>query len=204
MVILVFLTVSILFVAFLYFPRTKKSFHTDSLSLATEETTGVDDITATTTISMKEQTGTNQGSSVSNIAKDEFTESYRDAKNGFEFRYPKRFTLSVFEEGGGTMILLQNPVPNLDIQIYVSAFTGTDRTLTAERLKEEIPDLVVESPQEVIVTASNKGIAFMSESESIKTREVWFIVGSGLYQISNHFDANPIVQKLLETWQFNK
>ena len=79
------------------------------------------------------------------------TETYTDSVYGFSFRYPHDYTVSSFPEGeNGYIVLLQKPNARESMQIFVSPFDETG-LITAERVHEDLPDMKIEEPEQVLI-----------------------------------------------------
>ncbi|MEK7180033.1 MAG: hypothetical protein AAB706_01000 [Patescibacteria group bacterium] len=122
--------------------------------------------------------------------------------SGFSFRYPKSFHTSTFSEGEGEIILVQTPSAEVGFQIFVAPFDEEGSALTAERIKKDIPDIFIQDPQPVTVTGGGKGITFISDSDNIKTREVWFVTKGYLYQITTNLNSESLLVDVLKTFTF--
>lgn len=146
----------------------------------------------------QEGRATENGSSVS-----EFTENYRSEKYGFSFRYPDGFTISELDEDGGELIVVSRPESEQSFQIFIVPW---DRgAITARRILEDVPGLVIESPQEVILSDGNPGLIFWSGDASVgKTREVWFARAGHLYQVTTFAEFDSWLAGIMSTWKFNR
>ena len=158
----------------------------------------------------------------------EVLETYRHPTFGFSFQYPKGFKTGIFPAGEGETIVVEKSPEDEPttaggsapekaregFQIYISAF-DEEGPLTLERVKKEIPDLIVESPQTVILGSSAskdfEALVFFSRNESLgRTREAWFVWpqspqpdGNYLYQISAYASFDAELSKIMATWKFD-
>jgi len=74
--------------------------------------------------------------------------------------------------------------------------------LTEQRIKEDIPDIVIKEPLQIKVGEAI-ALAFLSESESLgQTREVWWVYKGNLYQITTYTEFDETMVAILETWKF--
>ena len=130
---------------------------------------------------------------------------YSDSKLGISFNYPDGLNVSGFAEGdSGYTILAQKAGVREGFQIFVSDFDEPG-PLTAERIKQDLPDMKIESPALALIGADKKisALIFFSESESLgRTREVWFLRGEKLYQLMTYADMDSFVGPVLETLTF--
>ncbi len=131
--------------------------------------------------------------------------TYRNDALRMSFSYPEGYTVrEVGGEEGGT-ILIENPGDSgRGVQIAITPYTGTDTTITAERVQEDIPDMQVEDAQPVSLGVAGEGVAFKSDNESFggDSREVWFVVAGRLYQVSTYAVYDKVLQAIMGTWSF--
>jgi hypothetical protein len=141
----------------------------------------------------------------SNYVVPELDNNYRNDEYKFSLRMPEGFTAAELpeDENGGKAITFQDSQGN-GIQVYVLPFSGDTQTLTADMIRRDIPDMQVESVQEVEI-GNNRGVAFLSDNEAYggKSREVWFIFRGNLYQISTYAHLDNLLQTMIATWKFN-
>lgn len=126
---------------------------------------------------------------------------------GFSFIHATDLTVTAFDEGAGEMVLVHdatNAGSKREFQIYAAPFDEAG-PLTAARIHKDLPDMEITDAQPVLI-GSNKDIdalIFFSNNPSIgKTREVWFVHGGYMYQVTGYADADAIVGPLLDTWSF--
>jgi len=141
---------------------------------------------------------------------------YIDSQYKFSFEYPKDFTATKFQEGeDSNTILVQEKESKKSFQIFISPFDEPG-PLTAERVKQDLPDLIIKNPEQRVLKNGAKALIFFSEEPSLgEIREIWFIypvsgadsngVHNGyLYQISTYKELDSLVAKILETWKFQE
>ena len=148
----------------------------------------------------------------SQMQKPEEQNNYTHPDPNFSFQYPKTMNATSFEEGEGETILVQfdasyksntsyQSYPNLAFQIYISDF-DEDITLTAERIKKDLPDTVINQPKSISV-GNITATAFLSSDESLgQTYEVWLVYNKHLYQILSYASQKDLVDKILATWSW--
>lgn len=120
----------------------------------------------------------------------------------FSFNYPAGFTANILPstEAGGETIVVQNQSKNAGFQIYLEPYDASDTDITKERLAQDIPEMKIKESQEVIIGSSGRGLAFVAADTN--TREVWFIFGGTLYQITAPIENDTLLQRVLNTWKF--
>jgi|SRR3989344_430589 len=133
--------------------------------------------------------------------------TYNDQLLPFSFKYPSDFHTSSFTEsadfnGEEIRVILVQDKSASGFQIVITPFTSADTKVTEERIKKEVPDLVISDAESIFVGRDANGLAFVSGAQSAKQREVWFIYNEYLYQISAPLEVDKTVQAVLNSWQF--
>ena len=144
---------------------------------------------------------------------------YQNAVYGFSFEYPEDFRITEIPEDLGTTILVEKPGTRESFQIFISEFDEPG-PITAERVRQDLPDLPMENPQQVILgsrtsdgSPTSGGITaliFFGEDAALgKTREVWFIwpddprvAGNYLYQVTTYPDLDGLVGPVMDSLTF--
>jgi hypothetical protein len=132
------------------------------------------------------------------------------SKFGFSVALPEGATLTDFEEATGNSVMIKKD--DFEMQIFISDF-DEDISLTAERIKGDIPDMQMYDTEEVQIgqkgdcpTAGScytTGVAFVSLNEQgIKNREVWFIRDYKLYQVTSNPKHDDTVGKIFQSWKW--
>ena len=131
------------------------------------------------------------------------SEKYQNDRYRFSLYYPFGFQVGEFKETDDyTTIVIQNIEKRLGIQIYISS-PEENIILSKSRIEQDIPDMTVEDPQPLQIGNSDNGIAFLSKNPSFgESREVWFMFKGNLYQVSTYISLDPLLQAILNTWEF--
>jgi len=134
----------------------------------------------------------------------EYTEIYTHPTNHFSFKYPKGFAVTSIPSDEGETMIVQNTVTKVAVQIIISKFQGPDVDITPDIIKTDIPDMKIDSIQELLVGPSRKGLAFVSDNSAFggKSREVWFVFNGNLYQISTYYEFDDFLKGIFATWKF--
>lgn len=144
---------------------------------------------------------------------------YKNESLGFSFRYPKGFKITEFSDGQGNVILAEGE-NGKSFQIYIQPFdepafvetsTGKEMTLTPERIRQDVPKIVMRNTQLYELDGIST-IVFESEEPNFgPTFEVWFIYpenpyphGNYLYQITSSADFAQEVTEIINTWRFHQ
>jgi len=146
---------------------------------------------------------------------DEDTNTFIHKQYGFSLNYPSSLTVSNFREGDGELVLFQGD--NGDwLQIYIMPW-DEEGDITVERIKEDLPDLLILDPQRVIIGPKQKegigpnALIFFSQDSGLgETREVWFIypepsrgAASYLYQVTTYKRLDSVIGTVLSTLNFD-
>jgi len=130
-------------------------------------------------------------------------EGYAHPELPFAFAYPKDLTPSTFADGEAEIVLLKGKEAEREVQIVIRAFDESG-PLTVERIQRDLPEMVIDEPQNILIgPAQIPALLFWSEGGSAgRTREVWFIQGGYLYQITGSAEMDETLAKMMETWRF--
>ena len=134
------------------------------------------------------------------------TKPYQNDTYKFSLSMPGNFEVRELpaDEGGATTLLIESADRADGVQIVVSSFDENITALTAERIQQDVPDLVITDPQPVEIGEHNTGLAFKSNNEWFNgaSREVWFVFRGNLYQVSTYDRLDPLLKKIFSTWKF--
>jgi hypothetical protein len=133
------------------------------------------------------------------------SQTYTNAKHRFSFKYPDGYTVREVATEGADTILIENDSTHQGIQIYMTAYTDADTTITADRVRREVPEMEVSNPQPLNIGAgTGVGLAFEGNNQAFggASREVWFIFGGTLYQISTYPEYDALLRAIFGTWTF--
>ena len=146
------------------------------------------------------------------VDKSGLTQAYTSADYGFSFKYPEEFSASELDDDSGHTVLLQTSDAREGFQIFISAFDepfdpaqGKSGPITPERIKQDLPDMLINSPQQVLIGEQKDipALIFLSKHESLgDVREVWFVVNGFLYQLTAYADLDNFIGPILETLSF--
>lgn len=126
----------------------------------------------------------------------------------FTLNYPSNMTASNFREGGGEQIQFQGEGADW-FQIFVTVWDEPG-DITVARIKQDIPDIVITTPQKAIIGPRQKegvgphALIFFSKDSGLgETREVWFVSGGYLYQVTSRKSFDLKLGQILSTLSFN-
>jgi len=137
----------------------------------------------------------------------EETNSFYHPLYGFSLNFSSDMKNSNFVEGEGEQILFQDDTGKW-FQIYITPWDEGDN-LSVSRIKEDLPNLPIENPQEVILGHEQKdgvgprALIFWSRQDGLgETREVWFVQQGFLYQITTFKRLDTFLAETLATLTF--
>lgn len=130
----------------------------------------------------------------------------------FSVEYPDYLATEAFhEKDNGETIVFQSQEGDFStgsgqdktgFQIFITPF-GEDEVITRDRILEDIPFATVDEPQEVIIGDNIRALLFWSEDPLIgRTREVWFVHDSNLYEITTYAEFDSLLVQVLSSWRF--
>ncbi len=127
--------------------------------------------------------------------------SYTHPVLGFTFSLSKNFSVGTFPEGEGEMVLVKSiGGKTSEAQIYITEFDEPG-PLTKQRILKDQPDLGLQNAADIAVDGE-PGVAFESETDGSKTREVWLVHSGHLYQISAKLEDQQLVSDILSNWNW--
>jgi|SRR3989344_5979613 len=157
---------------------------------------------------------TNESPKPSEEASANLTETYTSPDYGFSFKYPKGFNATELDDDSGHTVLVQPSAsdqksyevePRKEFQIYITPFDEAE-PLTGARILQDLPPSEVIDPKDVLIGEGKaiNAVIFLSTNSSFgKTREIWFIHGENLYQITTYDGQDNFIGPILETFKFN-
>lgn len=123
----------------------------------------------------------------------------------FSFSYPAGFSVTRLNDPvAGENIVFQNAGRDVGFQIHFEPYDeDADTTITVDRLARDLPEMKVKDAREVWIGngAAARGLSWIAEDTG--TREVWFIFGGTLYQISAPLKSDAFLWESLSTWIFH-
>lgn len=115
----------------------------------------------------------------------------------FSFFIPDDYVIVSRGEDEGEMILLSKEGGSPSIQLYITAF-DEDIVLTADRIREDVPVIIMEDEKQVEIGRSVQGVLF-GEGDKLN---VWFIYKNFLYQLSGLRSDTDLVAKMVSSFKF--
>ncbi len=117
--------------------------------------------------------------------------------SGFSFEKITGYEIRVLaEEIGKTLLFEKEGKAATGFQMFVSYYDEPALGFTTARIKKDLPDLVMKDVKEFDI-AGGRGVSFESGSD----REIWFVGGESLYQITAPVAESANAQKVVDTFK---
>ncbi len=127
---------------------------------------------------------------------------YQNAQFHFSLVFPKSLQVTEYKEQGGALtVTFENPDADQEFQIYVAPYSGTQ--ITAERFRQDEPSGMRQEPTDVMIGGVRATMFFSSNSIMGDTREVWFVRGGYLYEVTTFKELDAWLGQIMSTWRFS-
>ena len=130
------------------------------------------------------------------------TKKYTSNKYKFSLDYPESLKTSFFQDGNTAIVAISDGATGLGVQIAITPFDEPTTIITAERVKKDIPGMLIKDPQEVTLGSLGKGIAWIDGEGLDGKRQVWFAARGYLFQLTAPMLFDATLKKMLNTWVF--
>jgi len=126
---------------------------------------------------------------------------YRHLTYHFSFFYPDDLLVKEFKElGTAITITFQDSKGEKGFQIFVVPYGESQ--ITEQRFKMDVPSGIRQEVVDVMI-GEIRGIMFFSQNVAIgETREVWFIKGGFLYEVTTYKELDSWLSEIMQTWKF--
>ena len=126
---------------------------------------------------------------------------YRNTTYRFSLFYPQDLTLHEYDEGGGaSTITFENAKTVQGFQIFIVPYGGTQ--VSTERFNKDAPSGVMQDPQSIQLDGTLATIFFSTNPLLGETREVWFIHGGYLFEVTAPKDNATWLSGIVLSWKF--
>ena len=131
------------------------------------------------------------------------TKEYRSARYHFSLFYPQELTVEEHSEGGGAAtITFQNIEKAEGFQLFIVPYS--EPQVSAERFKRDIPSGVRNNLTNITVDGATGAAFYSTNTELGDTREVWFVHGGFLYEVTTLKPLDAWLGAIIQTWKFVK
>ena len=125
------------------------------------------------------------------------------SNNDFHFGllFPKHLIAEEYRErDGGPTVSFQDPTTNEGFQVYVTPYSG--KQIDTARFKLDEPSGVMKEPKDVLIAGAPATMFFSTNAVMGDTREVWFIHGGYLYEVTTYKELDTWLTGIMQTWKF--
>ena len=126
---------------------------------------------------------------------------YHNPFYGISILYPDTFSVSEYPEPVTKLTtVFEDPASDFTFQVHVLPYG--DAQITETRLKLDIPSGIMRNPLDIMV-GGVRATMFESEDASLgATREVWFLNGGFLYEITTPIAHDAALSEIMRSWEF--
>jgi len=126
---------------------------------------------------------------------------YQNIAYRFSLLHPQGLEVKEYPEGGNALTLtFQNVKEQKGFQIFIVPYE--EPQVSEERFKRDLPSGVRANLTNIIVDGAT-GAAFYSANTLLgETREVWFIYGGFLYEVTTLKSLEMWLDSVMQTWKF--
>jgi hypothetical protein len=128
---------------------------------------------------------------------------YRNDPYDFSVFVPPNLVVREYDEGGGAQtIVFEDETSAEGFQVFVLPYDG--ETITEERFLQDAPSGVMREPLDVLVGGVPATAFFGEQSLMGETREVWFIRGGLLFEVTTYKQLDAWLAEIMDTWRFSR
>lgn|SRR3989344_6749506 len=126
---------------------------------------------------------------------------YRNTTYRFSLFYPEGLGVEEFDEGGGARtIIFQNPERGQGFQIFIVPYAAPQ--VSMERFKKDQPSGVMQDPHDLKIDGAIATLFTGKDAFLGDTREVWFIRGGYLFEVTTVKALDEWLGNIMLTWKF--
>lgn len=126
---------------------------------------------------------------------------YRNEHYRFALFYPQGLTVKTYDEGNGaSTITISNSDESQALQIFVVPYDKTQ--VDQARFEMDEPSGVIVQPTNIQIGGAAAVMFFGNNSIMGDTREVWFVHGGYLFEVTTYKELDAWLSQIMATWQF--
>lgn len=127
--------------------------------------------------------------------------SYSSAQYHFSLTYPAALQIETYtEQSGAQTITFEAPASEEGFQVYIQAYSGSQ--VTSQQFAQDEPSGVIQDQTNVVIDGTPAVMFFGNNSSMGDTREVWFIHGGYLYEVTTYKALDTWLAQIMNTWKF--
>jgi len=129
---------------------------------------------------------------------------YENKHFDFSLLYPEELQVKEFDEKNGSWtIVFEDSAMQKGFQIFILPYE--EEEITMERIQIDVQGGGIKEPKEALVGENEdiRALIFWSEGSILgETREVWFIHGGFLYEVTAPAELDVWLAEIMKTWRF--
>ena len=126
---------------------------------------------------------------------------YHSRAYHFSIFYPENLSVTEYKEGGNAeTITFEETKGDKGFQIFILPYG--EQQITQERFKMDVPSGVREEPVDIMIDGIRGNMFFSTNSLMGETREVWFIKGGFLYEVTTYKELDAWISGIMQSWKF--
>ncbi|MEK7604747.1 MAG: hypothetical protein AAB442_03060 [Patescibacteria group bacterium] len=125
---------------------------------------------------------------------------YKSPLLRFEITYPEELGVKEYGKADTSTIVFEDATGDRGFQVFVVPYEG--ETVSEKRFKMDVPSGVMQEPIQVLIDGVTATAFWSTNTLFGETREVWFIRGGFLYEITTFKDLDPWLAEIMKSWKF--
>lgn len=128
-------------------------------------------------------------------------EKYKNPSRKFSLKYPVGISVTEYNEGKGAYtITFEEKQGDKSFQIFIVPYK--EKTISKERFAMDVSSGVMKEKTNIIIDGV-EATMFWSENDLMgETREVWFIHGGYLYEVTTYKEYDSWLGSIMQNWRF--
>ncbi len=127
--------------------------------------------------------------------------TYANQQYHFSLQYPPNLQVTTYGGGGqGLTVAFQDPSTNAGFQVFVTPYNQPQ--ITKARFEMDEPSGVLENPTTIVIDGVSATMFYSTDARMGDTREVWFINGGLLYEVTTYKELDTWLAGIMMTWRF--
>ena len=127
--------------------------------------------------------------------------AYKNAAFHFGLLFPDNLQATEYkEQDGAVTVSFQDTKTDQGFEVYVTPYA--DKQITPQRFKLDEPSGVMQTPTDIVVDGTRATMFFGNNTIMGDTREVWFIHGGFLYEVTTYKELDTWLGGIMRTWRF--
>ena len=126
---------------------------------------------------------------------------YRSPAFHFSLPYPQDLTVEEYKETGNALtVTFEDDASGNAFEVYVTPYSGTQ--ISAARFHTDEPSGIEQEPTDITIAGVRATMFFGNNPVMGDTREVWFIHGGYLYEVTTYKALDQWLAGIMRGWKF--